>query len=151
MTAFPLQSPWLISTVIWVYSAIKITLKWLFKIHKNCMCVFLQFPPHLLKLNPAFIRKKNCFSTVKAISAFYLPPHWLEEHLSTNPKSHWRGKAFSLSFHTLKRVELLLLLKVHNKTLPEPHSDKKEDWEKSGQGGKYYRSLWATRKFGMEP
>lgn len=26
-------------------------------------------------------------------------------------------------------VELLLLLKAHNKTAPEPHSGKKDDWK----------------------
>lgn len=47
----------LISTVISAYFVIKITLKCLFKIHKNCKHVFLQFPPHLLKLKPVFTTK----------------------------------------------------------------------------------------------
>lgn len=42
-------------------------------------------------------------------------------------------------------VELLLLLKAHNETQPEPHSGKKDDWKKPEQGGKYYRSLWASK------
>lgn len=45
-----------------------------------------------------------------------------------------------------------MLLKIHNKTPPEPHSGHSH-WKKSGQGGKYYEEVYEqqSRSFEWNP